>query len=107
MEVIVAKSVSLRTGRTFATVTAAKDHFSRILNSRELKQEFGGDELAEVRAAYEDYCAKGWELQSPPTSFYPTHDRGPGYTTRCFGVTFEDGTTGNFSMDKALRAIAA
>lgn len=48
----------------------------------------------------------GWGLQSPPVSFYPTHDRGPGYTTRCFGVTFEGGTTRNFSMDYALRAIA-
>lgn len=103
-----AKSVSLRTGRTFATVKAAKEYFSRILDGRELKQEFGGDERADIRAAYEDYCAKtGWELPSPPASFYPTHDRGPGYTTWCFGVTFEDGTTGNFSMDKALRAIAA
>jgi hypothetical protein len=103
-----AKSVSLRTGRAFATVTAAKEYFSRILNSRELKQECCGDDLADVRAVYEDYCAKtGWELQSSPTSFYPTHDRGLGYTTRCFGVTFDDGTTGNFSMDKALRAIAA
>ncbi len=103
-----AKSVSLRTGRAFATVTAAKEYFSRILNGRELNQEFGGDELTDVRAVYEDYCAKtGWELQSSPASFYPAQDRGPGYTTRCFGVTFEDGTTGNFSMDKALRAIAA
>ena len=103
-----AKSVSLRTGRAFATVTAAKEYFANILNIRELKQEFGADELADIRAAYEDYCAKtGWELKSPPASFYPTHDRGAGYTTRCFGVTFEDGTTGNFSMDKALRAIAA
>lgn len=103
-----AKSVSLRTGRAFATVTAAKEYFSRIINGRELKQKFDGDELADVWAAYEDYCAKtGWELRSSPVSFYPTHHRGPGYTTRCFGVTFEDGTTDNFSMDKALRAIAA
>lgn len=103
-----AKSVSLRTGRAFATVTAAKEYFGNILNGRELKQEFGKDELADVRASYEDYCAKtGWKLKSNPASFYPTHDRGAGYTTRCFGVTFEDGTTGNFSMDKALRAIAA
>ena len=102
-----AKSVFLRTGRNFATVTAAKEYFARILSGRELRQEFCGDELADVHAVYEDYCAKtGWELQSPPASFYPAHDRGPGYTTRCFGVTFEDGTTGNFSMDKALRAIA-
>jgi hypothetical protein len=100
--------VCLRTGWTFATITAAKEYFANILNSRKLEQKFGADDLADVRAAYEDYCAKTcWDLKSPPTSFYPTHDRGAGYTTRCFGVTFEDGTTGNFSMDKALRAIAA
>jgi len=103
-----ARSVSLKTGRTFGTVTAAKEHFTLILNGHELKQAFAGDELADIRAIYEDYCAKtGWELPSPPASFYPTHDRGPGYTTRCYGVTFEDGTTGNFSLEKALRAIAA
>lgn len=102
-----AKSVTLKTGRTFATVTAAKAHFARILASRDLKQEFAGEDLADVRAAYEGYCAKTkWELQSRSASFYPTSDRGPGYTTRCFGVTFEDGTTGHFSMDKALKEIA-
>jgi hypothetical protein len=102
-----AKSVSLKTGRIFVTVTAAKEHFARILDRRELKQDFAGEDLADVRAAYVDYCAKtNWQLQSPPASFYPTHDHDPGYTTRCFGVTFEDGTTGKFSMDKALRAIA-
>jgi hypothetical protein len=108
LEVNMAKSVSLRTGRAFGTVTAANEHFALILNGRGLKQEFSGDELADIRAVYEDYCAKtGWNLQSPPASFYPTYDRGPGYTTRCYAVIFEDGTTGNFSMEKALRAIAA
>jgi hypothetical protein len=36
-EVVVAKSVSLRMGRTFATVTAAKECFARILSGRELR----------------------------------------------------------------------
>lgn len=103
-----AKSVTLSTGRTFPTVTAAKGHFAEILNGQELKQAFSGDEFADIQAIYIAYCAKtDWPLPSAPASFYPMHDRGPGYTTRCFGVTFEDGTTGNFSMDKALRAIAA
>jgi len=53
-----AKSVSLRTGRAFGTVTAANEHFALILNGRGLKQEFSGDELADIRAVYEDYCAK-------------------------------------------------
>ena len=102
-----AKSISLKTGRNFATVTAAQEHFARILDSREPKQEFSGDDMADVREAYEEYCTKtSWELKSRPAFFYPTHDRGPSYTTRCFGVTFEDGMTGHFSMNKALRAIA-
>lgn len=102
-----AKSVSLRTGRVFGTITTAKGHFARILDAQELKKAFSGRELADIKALYEEYCAKtDWAMPSPPASFYPTHDRGPGYTTRCFGVTFEDGTTTNFSLEKALRAIA-
>lgn len=103
-----ARSVSLKTGRVFGTVTAARTHFALMLNRQDLKQAFSGEELADISAMYEDYCGKtGWELPSPPASFYPTHDRGPGYTTRCYGVTFQDGRTETFSLDKALRAIAA
>lgn len=103
-----ARSVSLKTGRVFGTVTAAKAHFALILNDQDPKLAFSGDELADISAMYEDYCAKtGWELPSRPASFYPTHDRGPGYTTRCYGVIFHDETTATFSLEKALRAIAA
>jgi len=102
-----AKSVSLKTGRTFKTVSAAKDHFARLLDDQPLKEEFTDDDLIDIRAAYEAYCSStNWILKSPPTSFYPAHDRGPGYTTRCYGVTFADGTVATFSMEKALRAIA-
>lgn len=101
------KLVTLSNGREFPSVSAATEHFARILKSRELKEAFSGEDLVDIRTAYADYCAKtNWTLASAPALFYPTHDRGPGYTTRCFGVTFEDGTTGNFSMTKALRAIA-
>jgi len=101
-----AKSVTLSTGRAFATVTAAKEHFAQILNGHDLKRAFSGDVLADIHAIYTEYCEKtNWQLPSAPASFYPTHGRGPGYTTRCFGVTFENGTTGSFSMDRALRAI--
>lgn len=103
-----ARSVTLSTGRAFPTVTAAKEHFAQVLNGQELKKAFSGEDLVDIRAVYTDYCEKtDWPLPSAPASFYPTHDRGPGYTTLCFGVTFEDGTTGKFSMDKALRTIAA
>jgi len=102
-----AKSVALTTGKSFKTVTLAQQYFARILESRELKTAFEGDDLADVRAAYVGYCsATNWTLTSPPASFYPTRERGPGYTTRCFGVTFEDGSSGTFSMEKALRSIA-
>ena len=103
-----AKSVTLSTGKAFPTVTTANEYFAEILAGQELKQAFTGNEFADIQATYLAYCAKtDWLLPSAPASFYPIHDRGPSYTTRCFGVTFEDGTTGNFSMDKALRAIAA
>jgi hypothetical protein len=103
-----AKTITLSSGRAFQTVTAAKQHFAKILHGQELKTAFSDEYLADIRAVYTDYCARtGWSLASTPVCFYPTHDRGPGYTTRCFGVTFQDGTTANFSMDKALRTIAA
>ena len=102
-----AKSVTLSTGRTFLSVTVAKGHFAAILDHRKLNEPYSGDDLADIRALYTAYCIKtDWELRSPPASFYPTYDRGPAYTTRCFGVTFEDGTIARFSIDKALRAIA-
>ncbi len=102
-----AKSVLLTTGRAFETVTAARDYFSTLLHGRLLKEPFTGDDLADIRAAYEEYCAKtDWKLPGTPASFYPAHGRGPGYTTRCFGVTFANGEAAIFSMDKALSAIA-
>lgn len=103
-----AKSLTLDTGRVFKTITAAKEHFAHILDGGEFRKTFSDEDLADIRAVYVAYCAEtGWELLSDPVSFYPTNGRGPGYTTRCFGVTFDDGTTGNFSMDRALRAIAS
>lgn len=103
-----AKSLILATGRTFPTVAAAKKHFAEVLKDQPVKEAFSGADLVDIRVIYIDYCARtDWALPSHPASFYPTYDRGPGYTTKCFGVTFEDGTTGKFSMDKALRAIAA
>lgn len=101
------KSVSLKTGRAFESVSAARDHFSSLLNAQPLKEPFTGPDLADIGAAYEAYCVKtNWKLAAPPVSFYPAHGRGPGYTTRCFGVTFGNGDTSIFSMDKALSAIA-
>lgn len=102
-----AKSVSLETGRNFPTITRAKQHFTTMLDSNDINQPFSGDDLEDIAALYRDYCVRTkWKSPSPPTSFYPTHERDRGYTTRCFGVTFADGTTGRFSLDKSLSAVA-
>lgn len=102
-----AKSVLLATGRSFPTVKAALDHFSGVLKEQPDKAPFAGADESDIGAAYLAYCAKtNWTLESPPAFYYPTHGRGAGFTTRCFGVTFEDGNSTNFSMEKALRTIA-
>ncbi len=56
-----ARSVLLKTGRVFVTITAARTYFALMLNMQDLKQAFSGDELADISAMYEDYCRKtGW-----------------------------------------------
>ncbi len=101
------KSVKLATGLQFGSISEGIKHFTRMLEAHELQLSFTGEDAAHIRAAFEAYCVRtDWPLPSPPASFYPTRDRGPGYTTRCYGVTFENGTTERFSMAKALRAIA-
>lgn len=102
-----AKSIRLSTGLEFASISAGSDHFKKVLDGQELAKPFNGPELADIRAAFEEYCSRtDWPVPSPPASFYPTHERGPGFTTRCYGVTFEDGSKDNFSMPKALKVIA-
>lgn len=103
-----AKSVKLSTGLEFKSISLGSEHFRKLLERQELKVPFSGEDETHIRAAYDAYCAKtDWPVPSRPASFYPTQDRGPGYTTRCFGVTFEDGSTDNFSIPKALRSIAS
>ena len=102
-----AKHVTLSTGLSFPTVKAACGHFSEMLKNQADKVPFAGTEESQISAVYLTYCSKtNWQVKSPPASFYPSHGRGPGFTTRCFGVMFADGTTTEFSMEKALRAIA-
>ena len=102
-----AKNVELPTGRVFTTISAAKEHFATLLESQGLKEPFSGQDLEDVKAVYDAYCkATKWPLDSEPSSFYPTEERGPGYTTRCYGVSYADGNCDSFSMPKALSAIA-
>jgi hypothetical protein len=101
------KSLLLRSGRSFPTLSAAKSHFHQLLEGQPLKVPFEGEDLVEIEATFVAYCAEtNWPVSSPPKSFYPTNNRGRGYTTRCYGVMFNDGRSDTFSMDKALTAIA-
>jgi hypothetical protein len=104
---VVAKKIDLSTGRSFKNIAEAKRHFAALLATTPLKVEISGSDLEDVSAVYRRYCdATEWELPSAPVSFFPVHESGEGYTTRCFGVTFEDGSTSRFSIQKALSKIA-
>ena len=101
------KFVKLSTGLEFKSVMAGVEHFLKLLAAQDLKVAFTGVDEVHIRAAYNEYCVKtDWQTPSPIATFEPVHDRGPGYTTRCFGVTYVDGSTAKFSMKKALSVIA-
>jgi hypothetical protein len=101
------KSINLGPGLSFANISVGKDHFGPILKNTAIDAHVTDQEFNELRILYAEYCRKtNWPMKSPPAAFYPMYDRGPGYTTRCFGVKFQDGSTGRFSLDKALSAVA-
>ncbi|GAA0027406.1 MULTISPECIES: hypothetical protein [Bradyrhizobium] len=104
---MVRKRIELNSGRCFETIAEARKFFDQILQSTELNSDVSDDEFRELSALYEAYCAKtNWQVSSPPVAFFPKHESGPGYTTKCFGVRFQDGATDRFSLDKALSAVA-
>lgn len=101
------KSIDLGNGLKFASISAGKAHFEKVLKNTAINAHVTNQEFDELKILYEEYCRKtNWPLGSPPTAFFPMHERGPGYTTRCFGIKFHDGSTGRFSLDKALSAVA-
>jgi len=101
------KSVKLSTGLEFRSISAGDEFFSKMLAAQDLNVPFSGLNEEHIRAAYDEYCVKtDWQAPSPLATFQPVHDRGPGYTTSCFGLTYTDSTTDNFSMKRALSAIA-
>lgn len=101
------KSVVLTTGREFASIKSAGDHFSQILKAQQVGAEFSGADADDLHALFLGYCEKtSWHLPSPPVAFYPTWDKRPGSSTLCFGVRYEDDSKGNFSLPKALSSVA-
>jgi len=102
-----AKKIDLGPGLSFESIAKAKDYFDRILKGTPIDQRVTDTEFKSLKTLYEAYCTKtNWPLHSPPKSFFPTHERQKGFTTKCFGVEFEDGKSGRFSLDKALSAVA-
>jgi hypothetical protein len=79
----------------------------KSLNATQLGQHIIGQDFQDIYALYTAYCrATNWQVPSPPAAFFPKNESGVGYTTRCFGIEFQDGTIGRFSLDKALSAAA-
>jgi len=102
-----AKSILLPTGRSFKNIAEGKRHFAALLKSIPLGKEFSGDDFEDLNAVYVAYCkATDWALLSHVVSFFPTHETGDAFTTRCFGMKFADDTVGRFSIQKALSKIA-
>ncbi len=102
-----AKSIHLSTGRSFKNIAEGKRHFAALLKSIPLGKEFSGDDFEDIHAVYVAYCkATDWPLPSRPVSFFPVHETGDTFTTRCFGVKFADSSAGRFSIQKALSKIA-
>lgn len=104
---MVSKSIDLGGGLRFESVKVGKAHFEHILKSTATNQYVTAQEFDELRRLYDGYCsATNWPVASSPVAFFPQHERGPGFTTLCFGIKFQDGSTGRFSLDKALSAVA-
>jgi hypothetical protein len=101
------KKVDLGPNWNFPSIAEALTYFDNILKATPIDQRVADVEFSALKLLYETYCAKtDWPMPSPPKAFFPTHEKQKGYTTKCFGVEFQDGKTGRFSLGKALTAVA-
>lgn len=101
------KKIELAADLNFVSISQARTYFRNILNSTELNQRVSDGEFRSLNLLYKAYCAKTkWQIKTPPNAFFPRYEQGKGFTTKCFGIEFEDGTSGRFSLDKALSMVA-
>jgi hypothetical protein len=104
---LMAKKIELAPDLKFTSIVQARTYFKNILNSTALNQRVSDGEFESLRLLYQAYCAKtNWPVNSSPKAFFPKYEQREGFTTKCFGVEFVDGTNGIFSLDKALSAVA-
>jgi hypothetical protein len=102
------KNIDLGNGLKFENIGAGKKHFQKILKDTALGTRVTSQEFSEIKALYEAYCRNtSFPVSSPAVAFLPVHESGVGYTRKCFGIEFKDGSTSRFSIDKALSAIAS
>lgn len=102
-----AKKINLGPDLKFKSISEAKTYFEKILKGTPLNQAVTNTEFKALKLLYEAYCAKtNWRVPSPPKAFFPTYEQQKRYTTTCFGIEFQDGKKGRFSLDKALTAAA-
>lgn len=102
-----AKKIELAPDLNFTSIDQGRTYFRNILNSTEINQRVSDREFKSLNLLYRAYCAKtNWQINSSPKAFFPRHEQGKGFTTKCFGIEFEDGTSGRFSLDKALSTVA-
>lgn len=102
-----AKSITLATGQSFASIKVAKVHFDTLLKNQELEVDFPSADFEDLSALYLAYCKKtDWPVTSRPVAFFPTYDRRPGASSLCFGVRFEDNNEIRFSLPRVLSSAA-
>ncbi len=101
------KTIDLGPGLVFKSITEAKKYFDPIRTKNPLDVPISNKDFRQVKALYDAYCvATNWPMLSPAVTIFPTEVTKNGGTTICFGIEFADGKKDNFSLDKALSAVA-
>ncbi|WP_156639984.1 hypothetical protein [Bosea sp. PAMC 26642] len=105
------KQVTLRSGRHFKSITAAKAHFCGLREKTHLEARLPEPHKSDAIDVYERYCAvTGWPAEDAVdvTVTWDNKERpaGPYAPTKAYAIITGSGSTSVFSMDRALRAIA-
>lgn len=100
------KQVNLGGELTFGSINDAMKYFDAIRKDRPLGSPLRNADFEAVRRLYEAYCfATDWPLKEIRSIFTKETVRHGGATT-CFCAEFADDSQTEFSLSKALRAIA-
>jgi hypothetical protein len=104
---MVSKKIDLGPNLQFESISEGRTFYGKILSDTPLNQPIANTEFDALKLLYEAYCAKtNWPIPSPPKAFFPRYEQQKGYTTKCFGIEFQNGKKDRFSLDKALAAVA-